>query len=1069
MLNPIVPADRVLCEMRRLVTPWLIAITMLGMFGSIGSADDAPPVTITPTMEFDPAHAEKMRAGLDLFKSKVREVLIRSCVDCHGGAEVKSGLDLATRKGLVRGGTHGPSIVVGKSLESNVWRFAAHKQKPFMPEDGDKLPDEEIDAIAKWIDLGAPYDAPLVENPRNPDAWTSTAITAERRQFWSFLPLQAAAPPQVKRENWVRNDIDRYILAKQEEKGIVPAEPATKAQLIRRAYFDLLGLPPTPQQIDQFVQDTDPQAYEKLIAKLLDNPAYGERWGRHWLDVARFAESHGFEQDYDRPHAYHFRDFVIQALNQDLPYNQFIKWQLAGDEYEPENPLALMATGFLGAGVYPTQITANEVERTRYDALDDMAATIGSGMLGMSIGCARCHDHKFDPIPQADYYRFISTFTTTVRGNVDVDMAPKEYKEAKAKFDTAHAPLQEALKKFEATELPARFAKWEEAGNVQKVDRNWTLLDFAQTKSKGGADFAKQPDGSIRVQGANPDFDTYELSVKVAARTITAIRLEAMADAPLVKSGPGRAPNGNFDLTDFKLSVVPTEGAAAQVVKLKLARATFEQPGLAVANAIDDNPKSGWAVDPQFGKDHVAIFELETPLVLAADGTIQFTLDFQGNNKHNLGRIRLSVSGAASPLPLTSGGIDLAVDSALSTPVAKRTAEQQQTLLRWYSSQDEQWKVLAKAVDDHLAQAPKPKLVPVMICSEGIPAIRHHTQGGDFLPETHFLKRGDCDQKQGVASPSFLQVLMNSADAEKHWQQTPPQGSKTSYRRRALAEWITDTDQGAGHLLARVIANRLWHLHFGQGIVTTPSDFGVQGQRPTHPELLDYLATQLIKHDWHLKKLHQQIMLSSTYMQANRSPSAEIQAANQAIDPGNQWVWRRAPRRLEAEIVRDNLLAVSGTLDPTMYGPGSLSEAHRRRSIYFTIKRSQLIPMMQLFDQPEPLVSVGGRSSTTIAPQALMLMNHPQVRIYAHAFADRLLAEAGTATDNKLSLIVRNGYRTAIGREPDASELEIGAQFLQSQSESYAQEPSKKDQALKLAVSDFCQALFGLNEFVYTE
>lgn len=1033
------------------------------------AAEENAAVAITPTMEFDPAHAEKMKAGLELFKSKVRATLVRACVDCHGGAEVKSGLDLATRKGLVRGGTHGPSIVVGKSLESNVWRFAAHKQKPYMPEGDDRLPQEEIDAIAKWIDLGAPYDAPLVDNPRNPDAWTTVAVTPERRQFWSFLPLQKAEPPAIKREAWVRNPIDRFILAKQEEKGLVPADPANKTQLIRRAYFDLIGLPPTPAEIDQFVQDTDPQAYEKLLNKLLAHPGYGERWGRHWLDVARFAESHGFEQDYDRPHAYHFRDFVIQALNQDLPYNQFVKWQLAGDEYEPENPLAMMATGFLGAGVYPTQITANEVERTRYDALDDMAATIGSGMLGLSIGCARCHDHKFDPIPQADYYRFISTFTTTVRGNIDIDMDPQGYKVAKAKFDAEHAPLQETLAKFEREELPGRFAQWEAAGNAQKLDRNWTILDFASTKSKGNADLTKQPDGSLRAEGANPDFDTYQLSVKLPARKVTSVRLEAMADAPLVKSGPGRAPNGNFDLTDFKVLLTPADGSAATPVKLKSARATFEQPSLAIANAIDDNPKSGWAVDPQFGKDHIAIFELDAPLTVPEGASLQFVLDFQGNNKHNLGRIRLSLSSSPEPLPLTSGGIDLAVDAALAQPAESRTDAQKQTLLRWYAAQDDGWKALSKKVDEHLAQAPKPKLVPVMVCSEGIPAIRHHTQGGDFLNETHFLKRGDCDQKQGVATPSFLQVLMPSANSEKHWQVAPPAGSKTSYRRRALAEWITDTEQGAGHLLARVIANRLWHLHFGQGIVATPSDFGVQGQRPTHPELLDYLARYLMDNGWHLKKLHLHIMLSSTYMQSSQSPTSEIQTANEAIDPNNQWIWRRTPRRMEAEIVRDNLLAVSGTLDPTMYGPGSLSETHRRRSIYFTIKRSQLIPMMQLFDQPEPLVSVGGRASTTIAPQALMLMNHPQVRIYAHAFADRLLQGVDPNSPEALERIITAGYRTAVGRAPDSSELEIGVQFLQSQANSYAQNPEKKPQALKLAVSDFCQALFGLNEFVYTE
>src|SRR5262245_23151241 len=400
---------------------------------AIRAAEEPPP-------EFDPAHAEKMQEGLSLFKAQVRQVLIDNCVDCHGGAEVESGLDLATRKGLVRGGSHGASIVPGKAIDSNVVRFISHKEKPFMPHEADKLPDEQIAAISRWIDLGAPYDKPLVKNPRDPDSWTAKFVDAKAREFWSFQPLGQHQPPAVKNEAWPRGDIDRFVLAKLEEKGLTPNSPAERRVLIRRAYFDVIGLPPTAEEVEKFVADADPQAYDKLLDRLLENKHFGERWARHWLDAARFAESHGFEQDYDRPYAYHFRDFVIEAFNQDMPYDQFTRWQLAGDEFEPENPLALKATGFLGAVVFPTQITANEVDRTCYDALDDMAATTGSAMLGLSIGCARCHDHKFDPIPQADYYRLLSTFTTTVRSDLDVNMKPAEYAKAKAAFDAEHAP-----------------------------------------------------------------------------------------------------------------------------------------------------------------------------------------------------------------------------------------------------------------------------------------------------------------------------------------------------------------------------------------------------------------------------------------------------------------------------------------------------------------------------------------------------------------------------------------------------------------------------------------------------
>ena len=319
-----------------------------------------------------------MQEGLSLFKSQVRKILIDNCIDCHGGDEVESGFDLATRKGLLRGGSHGPAVIAGKSADSNVVRFITHREKPYMPAEADKLPAEQIAAISRWIDLGAPYDKPLVENPRDPDSWVNTVVPEKARDYWAFRPLSNPQPPAVKNEAWVRNSIDRFILAKLEEKNLAPSGLADPRVLIRRAYFDLIGLPP---------ERAEGLSYEALLEKLLASPHYGERWGRHWLDAARFAESHGFEQDYDRPYAYHFRDFVIEALNQDMPFDQFVRWQLAGDEFEPENPLALKATGFLGAGVFPTQITANEVERTRYDALDDMTATTGSAILGLSVGC----------------------------------------------------------------------------------------------------------------------------------------------------------------------------------------------------------------------------------------------------------------------------------------------------------------------------------------------------------------------------------------------------------------------------------------------------------------------------------------------------------------------------------------------------------------------------------------------------------------------------------------------------------------------------------------------------------
>ncbi len=1033
---------------------FVIVIIACPLLHGAAVASDKP---ILP--EFDPAHAEKMQEGVSLFKQAVRPVLVKHCLDCHGGDEVQSGFDLATRKGLLRGGAKGTAVSIGKAMDSNLVRFISRREKPFMPDGDEKLPDEAIAAIAKWIDLGAPYDTPLVANPRDPDSWTATVISDKAREFWSFQPLRRVEPPRVKNEAWVRGPIDRFVLAKAEENGLSTNTIASKRILIRRASFDLIGLPPTPAEIEEFLKDESPQAFEKVLDRLLESPHYGERWGRHWLDAARFAESHGFEQDYDRPFAFHYRDFVIKALNQDMPYDQFVRWQLAGDELQPQEPLAQMATGFLGAGVFPTQITANEVEKSRYDALDDMAATTGSAMLGLSVGCARCHDHKFDPIPAADYYRFVATFATTVRSNIDLNLQPAEYQAAKKVFDQAHAPYVANRVKYETEQLPGRLEQWEQTSGKKSIsDAKWQILTVKQAKSKGNATLTSQADGSVLASGTNPDFDVYTLEAELPAGTYQGVRLEGLADPSMKKGGPGRADNGNFALTDLRV-VLKTTGGADQSLTLKNPQATFEQkPALLVQYTIDADKKSAWAVDPQFGKDHAAVFELAEPLVIEKSATLTFTLEFNGNNKHNLGRPRVSVTSQATPLAVEVGGMPAGIAAALATPVKDRAPEQQQRLLTWYRTQDADWVKLNEAEQDHLKKQPQPKLAKVMVCSEGVTPIRHHTQGADFFNETHFLKRGDHEQKMGLATQGFLQVLMTAPDREKHWQRPLPVGATTSHRRSALAAWMTDTEQGAGHLLGRVIANRLWQHHFGRGIVSTPNDFGVQGARPTHPELLDWLATEVMARGWKLKTMHKLIMTSAAYQQAST-----FDAADAKLDPENQLLWRFSPKRLEAEIVRDNLLAVSGKLDRTQFGPGTLEEAHLRRSIYFTIKRSKLVPMMQLFDQPEPLVSVGGRPSTTIAPQALVFINNPQVRLFAHSFAKQLLPLLEKSADDA----VRQGYLQAIARDPDADELHEATSFLTEQSKSY--QADGKANAQELALADFCQVLFGLNEFVYVE
>jgi hypothetical protein len=448
------------------------------------------------------------------------------------------------------------------------------------------------------------------------------------------------------------------------------------------------------------------------------------------------------------------------------------------------------------------------------------------------------------------------------------------------------------------------------------------------------------------------------------------------------------------------------------------------------------------------------VFVLDKPAGSEGGTELKLTLRFENNDKHAMGRVRLSISldGAATLEGESGPALLVQIADLLRVPEEKRTEEQKSKLLLAYRAIDPEWKKLNAAVVEHAKKEPRRELTKVMVCSEGVPAIRLHTQGADFFEKSYYLKRGDPNQKNGEAQAGFLQVLSRAPDGEGHWKVPAPAGSKLSYRRTGLANWITDKEYGAGHLLARVIVNRVWQHHMGRGIVATPNDFGAQGIRPTHPELLDYLASELIANGWKLKPIHRLIMTSSAYMQ-----SSDFNEKAFVVDSENTLLWRHPKMRLEAESIRDSMLFVSGVLDESMYGPGTLDESMKRRSIYFFVKRSKLIPLMVLFDAPEPLSSMGQRVSTTIAPQALALMNNPQVRQWAKGFSGRLKGK--TFEDS-----VRMGYEIALGRPPSSQESKEAVKFLEEQRQAYG-----GANASDLALEDFCQSLLCLNEFVYVE
>jgi mono/diheme cytochrome c family protein len=1002
-------------------------------------------------------HAQKMARGLELFRKEVRPLLQQHCVRCHGGEKTRNDFDLATREGLLRGGKDGEAIKAFDASRSRLVKLIRHEEEPEMPDQKPKLPEADIAKIAAWIDLGAPYDEPLVAGKQPPR--DRSVVTEVDRKWWSFQPLAKVAPPKN-----AAHPVDAFLLKAAESKKLALNPAAERRQLIRRAFLDVSGLPPAPEETEAFLADTSESAWPNLVARLLDSPAYGERWARHWLDVARFAESSGFEHDYDRPHAFHYRDFVIRALNSDMPFDQFARWQLAGDEFDSDNPLALMATGFLGAGVFPTQITANEVERTRYDAMDDMLATTSSAFLGLTVGCARCHDHKFDPFPTQDYYRLLSTFTTTVRANVDLELDPAAAKQAKEKFQTESARLADELKTFEANELRPKFESWLTNVPADFSAGAWWLLDVSNIVSKAGATFKRLPDDSWLAEGKNGASDVYTITATSTRRLLTGLKLEAMADSSAKQNGPGRADNGNFALSRISVTAEPLRGGAAREVKLASAEATHEQnkTNLSVASALDGDAKSGWAVDlGGIGKDQAAAFTFAEPVDFEGGVKLTVTLEFSVNTKHNIARPRLSVFTDGAPR-LKGDVIPSAVAELLSRvrEGATLTAAERGTVFDWWKMRDTGWREHTARVAEHAKKAPK-TTTPVLVCAEGYPPLVMHSQGAAFFKETHILKRGDTNQKLKVAEQGFLQVLMRVAD-ESRWQWSPPEGKPYSGRRRSLANWMTDTEHGAGALMARVAVNRLWQHHFGRGLVATPNDFGKTGALPSHPELLDWLAGELIRNGWRLKPIHQLLMTSTAYQQSTAASRAKL-----AADPDNALFLRRTTQRLEAEAVRDSALAVSGALDRKMFGAGTLDERSKRRSIYFTVKRSRLLNSMVVFDAPEPLTSQGVRPTTTVAPQALLLMNSAQTREWALVFANRVETDVKDAQSDDFTRHIARGYALALGRPPRRDETKAAATFIRDGVTAYA--AAGKPNPRTHALADFCQTLLALNEFIYVD
>jgi hypothetical protein len=1125
--------------------------------------------------------AEPDRQGLDFFEAKIRPMLVTHCYECHSAAAVtknklKGGLYLDSREGSRLGGESGPAVVPG-DVEASLLIAALRHDSLEMPPKG-KLPDELISHFVKWIEIGAP-------DPRD----SSTVASSNEldielgRQHWSFQPLSSGNVPTVQDHAWIRNPVDPFVRARQEAAGVTPNQLADPRTLIRRATFDLLGLPPTPEEVEEFIADsaTDPYAaYCRLIDRLLEKEQYGERWARHWLDVTRFAESNGYAFDGDRPNAWHYRDFVIRSLNADMPYDEFIRLQLCGDLLTDVNvgttdesktaQSNLAATGYIVAGPYTTQQTQKERERSRYEQLDDIVSTLGTSILGLTVGCSRCHSHKFDPLPQHDYYRLAACFADVGFSDTGINSEPETFIAAKAEYDKGLLPLVDARAQFEKETLTAAYTAWlaSTAGTKatptpetfqlepwqhigpfpdvsfdQAFDTTFApeaSIDLAQTYLDGKLQWTPQPewkDATVHntFTGGNAanyiyrviqasDEQTLQLSLgsddaiklwvngeialsKKVGRGAAAdqetiqINLRKGRNELLMKIVNGAGPSGfYFSATAASNVALQSPGTWVHVgpfpaADLNAAYDTVFPPELEInLEQTFEEGKLKWTPQPDW-QDAVAhndkitgansanylyrVIESEKPQVvklsLGSDDGIKLWVNGREVLAKKVGRnvaaadqesaviqlaagrnellLKIANGGGASGFyyAATQAAATAEITAIMAVAAEKRDANQNQKLIDWYKGFDLGWLALNQTVARHQTKVPLPKNVNVFAAR-----VRGTSyQFGEDSYKVYHLRRGNVNNKQELAEAGFLQVLMPTEQQSDTWLALEEPGSRQAAR-LGLAQWIADTDRGAGHLAARVIVNRLWYYHFGRGIVATPSDFGTRGERPSHPELLDWLASELIRSDWKLKPIHRLIMTSAAYSQAGESTES-----GRLKDPENLLLWRRNAKRLEAESIRDTLLSVCGVLDSTMFGSGTLDERSKRRSIYFTVKRSRLNPLLKLFDAPDAMQGIATREESTVAPQALALMNSPIVREFAGTFAERCRPSANTP----MAEAIDRAYQFAFSRT--VSEEESNAMLIFVQQQMDARKGDANAEAL--AIRDLCHLLLCMNEFIYID
>jgi hypothetical protein len=861
----------------------------------------------------------------------------------------------------------------------------------------------------------------------------SGADTA-RAEWWAIMPLTKPPVP----DGAADHPIDAFIEPALAARPIECALPADRRTLIRRLTVDLHGLLPTPEEVCDFEMNTAPDAVQRLVDRLLASPRYGERWARHWLDVAHFAETHGHDQDRPRETAWPYRDYVIASFNADKPYASFVKEQIAADALFPDRPELTPALGFLAAGPWDESSLRDIREDTldreigRYLDRDDIVANVMSTFTAATVHCARCHDHKFDPISQRDYYALQAVFAGTEKAErlYDLDLETHRRRQTLMRLQVAVDRRDEAL--IEQLRTPAlRSAQIEWEDRMSVAASAWQPVRPESFEAQHGAILTLQDDHSLLAHGDSPPQETYVIRAAPGTMPLTAVRLELLPDESLPARGPGRASNGNLHLTDFSVFLNRTgePGPVVEIVPLRNPSADFNQEGWDVAMAIDEKPDSGWGIHPHEGKAHEAVFEFATPVVVPPGGQLVFRLRQDHGRQHTIGRLRLSVTSVTPPPDATV--LPAAAAAALAVRSNARSSE-------------EQFTVLAHFLNEHaareLARLPEPERV---YAGAGIFPPNANQKPVTRPRPVKVLRRGEITLPIEDATPGALTCVSNlSARFPCH--------PDESARRADLARWLTDRDNP---LLWRVIVNRVWHYHFGRGLVATPNDFGRMGAVPSSPELLDWLAVTF-RDDMggSLKALHRLILTSRAWQQ-------------QAVPPDQPHSWRPLVRRLDAETLRDSVLHAVGLLDHTAGGPSIRqflmsagihvtpnvdysgfdvdAPGAYRRSVYRFLFRTLPDPLMDALDCPAGDQSAPVRTESFTALQAFALLNHPFMVRHAEHLAARLQASGDDPAER-----VRLAYQLLFQREPLPDELSEGEQH-----------------ANEHGLANLCRLLLNSNEF----